>query len=397
MTQANLNPVALAKKGDAKAISFLISRSLKAEHITAKSIISDKCLKIIVESSEVPECQTIVPLIYQGIQRLAVESVETVKIGGRKLGSSTLSWSRELSLVEQFEHLDEIDTDRSVVQKDIELVLDRNISSTEVPLSDSILVSCKGDGGVFEVFETHVVVRRKGGFLSVHKKGEKNIPYQSIVNFQYKRSTFVSPGYIYIATAGLDEEINYWEAASNENALIFQNSYSSDFDKANSIISSKITIRDPEKHKNRFVGKNGTILLTNTGVLIRRVGGLLSSFPAGEKTIPYKSITAVQFKKPTMTVGFLQLTLVGAVEASGGSFQAVTDENTVTFETEESAESFGRAKIMIEERISQIASGKPETDNSDYLVQLEKLATLKDKGIISDIEFDAKKKQLLGI
>lgn len=34
---------------------------------------------------------------------------------------------------------------------------------------------------------------------------------------------------------------------------------------------------------------------------------------------------------------------------------------------------------------------------SDYIAELEKLADLRDKGIISDADFEAKKKQLLGI
>jgi hypothetical protein len=39
----------------------------------------------------------------------------------------------------------------------------------------------------------------------------------------------------------------------------------------------------------------------------------------------------------------------------------------------------------------------PVADEPDYVAELEQLATLRDKGIISPEEFDAKKKQLLGI
>jgi len=35
--------------------------------------------------------------------------------------------------------------------------------------------------------------------------------------------------------------------------------------------------------------------------------------------------------------------------------------------------------------------------NDDYMAELEKLSKLKDEGILSDAEFEAKKKQVLGI
>ena len=42
-------------------------------------------------------------------------------------------------------------------------------------------------------------------------------------------------------------------------------------------------------------------------------------------------------------------------------------------------------------------SEPPQQAASDVNVELEKLADLRDKGIISDEEFDQKKKQLLGL
>ena len=39
----------------------------------------------------------------------------------------------------------------------------------------------------------------------------------------------------------------------------------------------------------------------------------------------------------------------------------------------------------------------PTTNNDDMYVQLEKLGALKDKGLLTQEEFDAKKKQILGL
>ena len=41
--------------------------------------------------------------------------------------------------------------------------------------------------------------------------------------------------------------------------------------------------------------------------------------------------------------------------------------------------------------------GEGEPDEGDYTEELEKLAGLRDKGIITDEEFQAKKKQILGL
>ena len=39
----------------------------------------------------------------------------------------------------------------------------------------------------------------------------------------------------------------------------------------------------------------------------------------------------------------------------------------------------------------------PVSDSSDYVAELEKLASLRDSGILTDEEFDAKKRQILGL
>ncbi len=53
---------------------------------------------------------------------------------------------------------------------------------------------------------------------------------------------------------------------------------------------------------------------------------------------------------------------------------------------------FEEAKRLIEERINNVS-----TPGSVGLDELEKLAELKEKGIITKEEFDAKKKQILGL
>lgn len=143
-----------------------------------------------------------------------------------------------------------------------------------------------------------------------------------------------------------------------------------------------------------FNGKNGTLILTPTGIIIKRgVFGMLLGAGRGEKNIPYSSITAVQFKKPGLMSGYLQLTLRGGIEHTGGALSAERDENTVTFNPGKTKQ-FLRAKEIIE---NQILNANQPTSKVSNMDELEKLSNLHDKGIINDDEFNAKKKQLLGL
>ena len=118
-------------------------------------------------------------------------------------------------------------------------------------------------------------------------------------------------------------------------------------------------------------------------------GGMLR----GDKTIPYSSIIAVQLKKAGLTAGYIQLTLKGGSEAKAGLFQSVKDENTINFYNNKNKD-FEEAKRLIEEKIS---AGNVQPNKKSELDELEKLAELKEKGIITEEEFNAKKKSILGL
>lgn len=147
-----------------------------------------------------------------------------------------------------------------------------------------------------------------------------------------------------------------------------------------------------------YKGYNGTIALTDTGVIIKRgakgffLGG---GSIRGDKTIPYSSIIAVQYKKAGITVGYLQLTLKGGSDAKSGVTEATRDENTVTFASKKTSELFWGLKELIEKKALEAQSGQTQAPNQ--LNDLEKLAQLKEKGIITEAEFTAKKKQILGL
>ena len=142
-------------------------------------------------------------------------------------------------------------------------------------------------------------------------------------------------------------------------------------------------------------GNNGQLELLADRLRIRRQGFLafLCHGYKGDKEILLGHISSIQFKKVGGAAnGYIQFAFVGGQEAKGGAFQAASDENSVMF-TEPQQPAFERIKAAIDERIATLANGHAASSLDD----LERLAALRDKGIITEDEFAAKKKQLLGL
>ena len=96
--------------------------------------------------------------------------------------------------------------------------------------------------------------------------------------------------------------------------------------------------------------------------------------------------------------GYLQFTVPGGNESRGGILDATKDENTFMFAGDnEKAE---KIKIYIEKRIQEIRSNASTSMAQQAPVfslseELEKLASLKEKGVLSEEEFAVAKKRLL--
>lgn len=139
------------------------------------------------------------------------------------------------------------------------------------------------------------------------------------------------------------------------------------------------------------------MILTDTGVIIKR--GLRGFFLGGgslrgDKTIPYSSIVAVQLKKAGAVAGYIQLTLMGGSEAKGGLFQSAFDENSINFHSwGNKNQLFLEAKELIEQKMQQTRNGHTRSDADE----LDKFSQLRDKGVLSEEEFQGKKKQILGL
>ena len=142
-------------------------------------------------------------------------------------------------------------------------------------------------------------------------------------------------------------------------------------------------------------GVNGQLELLDNKIRIKRKGvlALFTQGLKGEKDILIKQISSIQLKKAGLTNGYIQFAFLGGQETKGGLFDAVDDENTIMFTSWQQV-AFEEMKTQIE---SKMAEGETKKTESHGLNDLEKLADLRSKGVITEEEFNLKKKQILGL
>ncbi|KHD86340.1 hypothetical protein NG54_03180 [Heyndrickxia ginsengihumi] len=152
-----------------------------------------------------------------------------------------------------------------------------------------------------------------------------------------------------------------------------------EFKKANKV---KVTIDDHFLRINR----KGFVSAVNVGL-------------SGEKAFNLDDITSVQLKKPGFTSGYIQFSLPGGNEGAG-VFNAVKDENSILFSKTElplAEEIKSIVESHIKNRGNKDTNIKPDPTKPDPTEELRKYKSLLDDGIITQEEFDAKKKQLLDL
>ena len=124
----------------------------------------------------------------------------------------------------------------------------------------------------------------------------------------------------------------------------------------------------------------------------------------GEKTIPMASVTAVQLIPSKMLVnGYITFNVLGenagARGGIGSSVDARKSENTVIVNKKADDEILKQIKAFVEEAKEKASSNQGQTiiQQASAADELKKFKELLDMGIITQEEFDAKKKELLGL
>lgn len=138
------------------------------------------------------------------------------------------------------------------------------------------------------------------------------------------------------------------------------------------------------------------LTITPRGVL-----GFMTKGLKGTKTIPFRSITAVQHRKAGVILsGYLQFTLPGGIESRGGVFSAASDENTFMYAGVDKNDQIEEVKAYVERRMRELRDedrGCPGMRSAGSTAdELMKLAKLRDQGVLTEEEFAKAKQRLLG-
>ena len=149
----------------------------------------------------------------------------------------------------------------------------------------------------------------------------------------------------------------------------------------------------------RVQGVNANLLLLEDRVRLQRreEKTFLNQGFKVQKDILFSQISSVRLKKATtLGNGYIRFALLGKDETQG--IDPARDENTVLFRSAHQTD-FDRIKVAIETKMatSRITVTKPPLSAVSYIEELEQLAALRNKGVITEEEFAAKKRQILGI
>jgi hypothetical protein len=95
----------LAKQGNAKAIATLMNHLLQPKGITAKAIVKDSCLEVMLESVQEPNQEALVKFIRKGLTSLEVASIQQVRVYGQQTGQEILAWQQDFELKVQVDSI----------------------------------------------------------------------------------------------------------------------------------------------------------------------------------------------------------------------------------------------------------------------------------------------------
>lgn len=142
------------------------------------------------------------------------------------------------------------------------------------------------------------------------------------------------------------------------------------------------------------------LVITARGIYILKWGFMTNNTFGGRcGFFEYKNITGIDFRKSFLQGTFEVLTPShqNAQKSYFGTGQnsAISSDNIITFQSSD-FKLFQEATRIARESLAQKSEGQVATALSD-VGQLEKLAELRDKGVITEEEFSAKKKQILGL
>jgi Domain of unknown function (DUF4429) len=239
MTTSQPGLVELAKQGDVRAIASLINRQLQPKGITAKVSLKESVLQVMLEAEQVPDQQALVAFIRKGVTSLAVKTIEKVKVYGRQPGEDFPIWSQDFTIGESFSAENSNSQDHSASTS---TVLPKSSQTRNADL-DGLCYQANGSNGQIRLTRNRVIISRRGfwGFVSQGLAGEKEIPISRITAIQFKRQDAYTKGYLQFSIpGGIESKGGVFNAASDENTVLFTDIQQADFEEVKRYVDSVI-------------------------------------------------------------------------------------------------------------------------------------------------------------
>lgn len=147
----------------------------------------------------------------------------------------------------------------------------------------------------------------------------------------------------------------------------------------------------------KIISVKDELELSGESVIIRRRGAanVLAVGLGGDRTIAISSITSIQLKMGGWMPGYILFSYAGSKPFNGGIIEATQDPDAFIFEKKLN-EQVGEFKNKVEEIMRSKKAAVLGGASSNLTDELMKLADMKNKGVLSDSEFEAAKKKLLG-
>jgi hypothetical protein len=144
-------------------------------------------------------------------------------------------------------------------------------------------------------------------------------------------------------------------------------------------------------------GYNGTVEFDGQSITINRTGLGRLTIGKGKIRIPVSSVTAVKWKPAGPVInGYIHFSMLGSTDRRSRFGRQTTDvshdENSVIFLRRQMAE-FENLRAAVEAAIQR--GVQPHGAAASVPEQIAQLAALRDRGILTEAEFAAKKASLL--
>lgn len=278
-----------------------------------------------------------------------------------------------------------------------------------------LILEVEGHEDIATLFHDRLVLRQKGlaSRLMKGRIGTRELPVEHVTEIRIRRPTLLVRGLIrFIVVEESRREHRSPTGKFGEFSIVIngEEQYKKFLELKTAIDAlshSRRRQNESEPRRGGLImevqGKDGVVTLYSDRVALSQKGlaSKVSKGSIGVNEIRIDSITGVQLKRPSrMTAGFVQFISSGGGAYQGGVVGAARDESSMLISNDHQYDQIVALKKRLDQLITE--SRHPQSLHGSNIPQvsiadeLAKLMELRDRGVISDAQFENQKNRLLG-